>query len=104
MLLSENGYPGRSLFADLAHLKARIADRSGEFPHEIGIFLGYPLPDVKGFIEHRGRDCKLCGIWKVYGDEKAAGTLFARYERCREVYWRLWITGARTIPELAVAG
>lgn len=104
VLLSENGYPGRSLFADLAHLKARIADRSGEFPHEIGIFLGYPLPDVKGFIEHRGRDCKLCGIWKVYGDQKAAGTLFARYERCREVYWRLWITGARTIPELAVAG
>lgn len=103
-LLSENGYPGGSLYADLAHLRARIEDRSGEFPHEIGIFLGYPLCDVKGFIEHRGRNCKLCGIWKVYGDEKEAAARFARYERCREVYWRLWITGKRTIPELAVAG
>ena len=26
-----------------------------EFPHEMGIFLGYPLGDVKGFIRHRGR-------------------------------------------------
>lgn len=103
-LLSGDGYPGGGVFADLACLKARIADQSGEFPHEIGIFLGYPLCDVKGFIEHGGRDCKLCGIWKVYGDEKEAAACFARYERCRETYWRLWITGKRTIPELAVAG
>ena len=30
-----------------------------DFPHEMGIFLGYPLGDVKGFIEHHGRNC-LC--------------------------------------------
>ena len=28
-----------------------------DFPHEMGIFLGYPLGDVKGFIEHHGRNC-----------------------------------------------
>ncbi|MGN1022261.1 MAG: DUF3793 family protein [Lachnospiraceae bacterium] len=102
--LSRDGYPGGGVFADLAHLRARMAQVTGEFPHEIGIFLGYPLCDVVGFIEHQGRDCKLCGTWKVYGDEQAAAACFARYERCRETYWRLWITGKRTIPELAVAG
>lgn len=34
------------------------------FPHEIGIFLGYPLDDVIGFIEHK--PYYLVGDWKVY--------------------------------------
>ena len=37
-----------------------------DFPHEMGIFLGYPLGDVKGFIEHHGRNCLCSGYWKVY--------------------------------------
>ena len=39
-----------------------------KFPHEIGIFLGYPLADVAGFIRNKGRNCKCIGTWKVYGD------------------------------------
>ena len=35
-------------------LKAKFA-RSDEFPHEVGVFLGYPLEDVKGFIATGGR-------------------------------------------------
>ena len=34
------------------------------FPHEIGVFLGYPLDDVIGFIEHK--PYYLVGDWKVY--------------------------------------
>ena len=37
----------------------QLADRlccEGEFPHEIGVFLGYPLADVIGFIENRGKN------------------------------------------------
>ena len=102
-LLFRYGYVDAGMSDSLEHLRERFRESRG-FPHEIGIFLGYPLCDVKGFIEHVGRDCKLCGIWKVYGDEKEAAACFARYERCRETYWRLWITGKRTIPELAVAG
>ena len=30
----------------------RLAD-GGKFPHEIGLFLGYPPEDVSGFIENR---------------------------------------------------
>lgn len=58
------------------------------FPHEIGLFLGYPLEDVVGFMENRGRNYTCCGFWKVYGDPAAAQRQFARYRRCTEVYSR----------------
>lgn len=54
----------------------------GAFPHEIGLFLGYPPEDVEGFRLHRGRDYKLCGCWKVYSDVEGARQCFRRYARC----------------------
>ena len=63
-------------------LQKRIAEKP-EFPHEIGIFLGYPLEDVDGFITHQGENCKLCGCWKVYGNVEQASRTFANYEKCR---------------------
>ena len=72
-----------------------------DFPHEIGIFLGYPLEDVKGFIANCGQKCKLCGVWKVYGDVEKAKKTFAKYERCTEVYRRKWSMGA-SLPSLII--
>ena len=63
-------------------LQKRIAEKP-EFPHEIGIFLGYPLEDVDGFITHQGENCKLCGCWKGYGNVEQARRTFANYEKCR---------------------
>ena len=63
---------------------SRRAAGQGEFPHEIGLFLGYPVEDVKGFIRYGGAGCKLCGCWKVYGDVEHAASQFARIARvCR---------------------
>ncbi|MDR1024803.1 MAG: DUF3793 family protein, partial [Treponema sp.] len=56
---------------------------SPEFPHEIGFFLGYPAPDVLGFMRRRGAGCKLCGLWKVYDDVEKAAALFEEYAACR---------------------
>lgn len=53
-----------------------------EFPHEIGLFLGYPLADVISFIEHGGRNYLACGCWKVYHDLGNALKQFALYKRC----------------------
>lgn len=67
----------------LNYLKTRMSLQKG-FPHEIGIFLGYPLEDVKGFIENSGRHFKICGQWKVYSDTKRAEKLFAKYAECSD--------------------
>ena len=58
--------------------------REKDFPHEIGIFLGYPLEDVEGFIRNCGQRCKYCGLWKVYGDVDRAKALFECYKDCRQ--------------------
>lgn len=54
--LADCGYRDFSVEGALAHLARRIMEKGGEFPHEIGLFLGYPLGDVKGFIKHRGQN------------------------------------------------
>ena len=82
----------------------RLSERIGtsaDFPHEVGIFLGYPTEDVVGFIENKGENFKLCGCWKVYGDEEAAKKTFARYKKCTSVYCRQWAKG-KDIERLTV--
>ncbi len=49
----------------LRNLTDRIAD-CAEFPHEIGVFLDYPLADVIGFMENRGAGYRCQGCWKAY--------------------------------------
>ena len=91
--LEERGYVCSSITHCVAHLAQRIRE-SGDFPHEIGIFLGYPLADVIGFTEHRDEGCKLTGYWKVYGDEMSARVTFERYRSCTACYLRSWRSGA----------
>ena len=83
-LLRGDGYaPEQGLSAMLDRLGLRLG-REREFPHEIGLFLGYPPEDVAGFQRHKGQNCKLCGHWKVYSDVERARDLFQRYDRCRK--------------------
>ena len=73
-----------------------------EFPHEIGVFLGYPLPDVVGFIENRGKNFTCCGCWKSYGEPAAARRHFDQLSKCTAVYLRLFHSGT-PITRLTVA-
>ena len=91
----------RNLNRYLHHLKIRMALQKG-FPHEIGVFLGYPLEDVKGFIENSGHHFKLCGQWKVYSDTKRAEELFAKYAECCDRYCSCLLRG-QSIEELVKA-
>lgn len=77
-------------------------EKLNEFPHEIGIFLGYPIGDVKGFIENHGCNCKCTGYWKVYCNEEEATKTFRKYKKCRDIYMNLWISG-RSVMQLTVA-
>lgn len=100
-ILDTYGYPSSDVEKAIEYLKVRIG-ASEEFPHEIGLFLGYPVGDVIGFIENRGKNCKCSGCWKVYCDECWAKKQFARFDKCREVYMRVFAQG-REIPRMTVA-
>lgn len=82
--LTAAGYnKNNTLDEDLAFLEQRL--QQGEsFPHEIGIFLEYPLEDVLGFVLNKGDNCKYSGYWKVYGDVTEAQKIFSAYEKCRD--------------------
>ena len=83
--LNKTGYEGKSLYGDIMHLSERI-EKCSEFPHEIGLFLGYPIEDIKGFILNKGKNCKCVGCWKVYGNECEAKKIFAKYKKCTDIY------------------
>ena len=100
-LLREQGYcPGSC--GKCVGMLARKLRQQGEFPHEIGLFLGYPPEDVCGFIENRACGCKCVGCWKVYGDEAAARKKFDQYRKCTRVYRDKWAQGS-SIERLTVA-
>ncbi len=54
------------------------------FPHEVGLFLGYPLQDVRSYIENKGQNCLYTGYWKVYHNVNEAKQQFYRYDLCRQ--------------------
>lgn len=90
--LSEVGYTLTALPDMLNQLSCRLC-LDQDYPHEIGVFLGYPLEDVVGFIENHGRNFTCCGYWKVYGDPVCAQQCFARYRSCTETYKALYQSG-----------
>lgn len=101
-LLRQAGYQDLAQHACLRELKRRL-QAGGTFPHEIGLFLGYPPEDVAGFMTHQGKHCKCVGCWKVYGDPAAAEKVFRQYKKCTETYCNRWRKGA-TLSQLIVAG
>lgn len=100
-ILQKAGYRCAGCQRCVAKLIRRFREE-GEFPHEVGLFLSYPPEDVQGFIEHRSRDFKCAGLWKVYGDEEKARCLFAQFRKCTEIYCALWRSGS-DIGQLTVA-
>ena len=91
-ILASMGYRSFDAQTCLSRLKSRVK-RCPEFPHEIGLFLGYPPEDVRGFILHKGNCCKYCGCWKVYGNEEKAEREFAKYKKCSDIYYSKWLSG-----------
>ena len=98
--LAEAGYERTNLDGLLEQLAQRLRTQP-EFPHEIGVFLGYPLRDVIGFIENHGRNFTCCGFWKSYGDPAEMQVCFACYRRCIQTYVAMFEQGI-PIERLAV--
>lgn len=100
-LLEERGYTLDTSDRCVIQLIKRLSECE-EFPHEIGLFLGYPPEDVCGFIENKAGGCKCVGNWKVYGDAEKAKKTFAKFKKCTDVYCKQFAKG-RTIERLTMA-
>lgn len=78
-ILERLGYQSQplSLESHLLNLGKRF---TGKFPHEIGLFLGFPPEDVRGYIENDGNNAIASGYWKVYGNVRRAKSVFAKFK------------------------
>lgn len=101
VFLAGQGYCDPSAQECLRTLSAHMACGE-EFPHEIGVFLDYPLSDVMAFIENGGDHCQCVGCWKVYSNVEQAQRLFALYRKCRDVYLRCYARGF-SVSRLTIA-
>lgn len=100
-LLFEFGYEPDDVDSCVKTMIGKLVD-SREFPHEIGLFLGYPSEDVRGFIENHACGSKFIGCWKVYGDVDQARKRFALYNKCTSIYCRRLREGS-SIEKLTTA-
>lgn len=100
--LSMYGYSEIGSMADyINHLKTRLVNDT--FPHEIGVFLGYPLHDIYCFINHRDEGCLLIGEWKVYHNVEEAEKLFYRFKACRKALVRHITERGKTLAQVFCA-
>ena len=102
--LSQFGYRTDAFGYSLRNFQERydsfVHDRK-EFPHEIGLFLGYPPVDVECFIKNPCDGVKCVGCFKAYSNPEKAKRLFKRYDDCTKAYCELNKKG-KTLEELAV--
>ena len=76
----------------LAQMLHRLAVNTS-FPHEVGLFLGYPHEDVIGFEVNMAEGFKYSGIWKVYGNKEKAVKRMKSYRDCTKKCMKLLSSG-----------
>lgn len=77
------GYPiGGSVEEHIFYLEKRI--QKGICPDEIGVFLGYPLKDVLGYVGWSSLELTKVRCWRVYGDEKESDFLYNQIMATRQ--------------------
>lgn len=99
--LTQYGYSEAEVISDYLDI-LRAALKCDMFPHEIGVFLGYPLRDIYSFINHRDDGCLLIGEWRVYHNPEEAEKMFCRFKSCRNALVRK-ISEGRTLAQIFCA-
>jgi len=77
------GYPNvADVNSCLDHLIEKL--KGDNFPDEIGIFLGYPLKDVVGFMGYGNYKFHNTKYWRIYGDPRPSEDLYSKFLSHRE--------------------
>ncbi|MBR4183015.1 MAG: DUF3793 family protein [Lachnospiraceae bacterium] len=100
VILKKKGYdcscPEFCIAQLVKHLKEDVT-----FPHEVGLFLGYPPSDVESFMKDPCKGVQCCGCWKAYSEPEKAKRIFNRFSRCTEIYREMNKKG-KSLAQLAV--
>lgn len=81
----------------LNHLKNRYESLC---PHEMGVFLGYPIEDVDDFISFPNKKALMFGYWKVYSHLEEAKRVFSKYDETKYEVMELIRKGIK--PEMVI--
>ncbi|WP_084804279.1 DUF3793 family protein [Halonatronum saccharophilum] len=88
--LKEIGYPQNyslGLYVHVLVTKLRSYELGkGEFPHEIGLFFGYPLKDVLGFMGYSDLEFTCCEEWRIYGDKSPSLMRKSSFDKARNYF------------------
>jgi hypothetical protein len=99
-ILKKRGYaindPEWCIAQLVKHLNSDVS-----FPHEIGLFLGYPPSDVECFMKSPNEGVKCCGWWRVYSEPEKAKEIFDRFRNCTKTY-KLMNKNGKSLAQLAV--
>ncbi len=79
--LAKLGYKTDRGFEEILSLIKKRYSPKNFFPPEIGILLGIPLKDVKGFMGLSPLPYRKTEMWRIYGKEKESLKLMKRYRR-----------------------
>ncbi|HEX3022774.1 MAG TPA: DUF3793 family protein [Lachnospiraceae bacterium] len=95
-LMKSYGYQNMEVEAVLELFASRYSmymKEREEFPHEMGILLGYPIDDVLGFINNEGKNYLYTGYWKVYSNLYDTLHLFERFKHAKLMMVQLVMRG-----------
>lgn len=84
-LLSKFNYPEDDMEKVFQYLEYRL-NTCKTFPHEIGIFLGYPLSDLIGFLQNI--PCLYVANWKVYSNVNESKKRFKQFQETKDLLKR----------------
>lgn len=80
-VLESLNYPVGSVYAAVSHLRKRYD--YCHCPPELGIFLGFPIDDVRDYMCGTSKQCLLCGYWQVYNNVDKAKEIFKKYDAAK---------------------
>jgi len=99
-LLHKAGYAADAPLATLLEELQRRTVESGSFPHEIGLFIGYPAKDVAAFMGMVRLPFACQALWKIYGDPQRSLGLAEQYRSCRQRMSSILASGSHQALEL----
>lgn len=99
-LLHKAGYEADASNAALLAELCRRIRKDNSFPHEIGLFIGYPAKDVAAFMGLIKLPFACQCLWKVYGNPDQSLDLAEQFRCCRQRMGAVLKTGNQAALQL----